>query len=86
MSVDLEDLKRLKLTKETMAWLRAQAHITGESKQDIARDALHEIAVQKIKAAKILTSMAPDEGRARDAGGRSGDGGANGRDSRGRSR
>lgn len=77
MAVDLNDLKRLKITGRTRAWLQAEAHSSGRSQQEIARDALDEIAGQKIHAAKVLVAMAPDEahagdGRAhrRDAGGR----------------
>lgn len=77
MAADLDDLKRLKITAETRAWLQAESHTTGRSKQEIARDALHEIALAKIRAAKILASLAPPEGRAGDDGGHI-------RDSRGR--
>lgn len=70
MSADLDDLKRLKVTAETRAWLQAEAHTTGRSKQEIARDALHEIALAKIRAAKVLASLAPDEGHNGDVRGR----------------
>lgn len=61
MAADLDDLKRLRITPETRAWLQAKAHTTGRSKQEIARDALHEIAVAEIRAAKVLASLAPAE-------------------------
>lgn len=67
MSADLGDLKRLKITAETRAWLAAEAHSSGRSQQEIARDALHEIAVGRIHAAKVLVSMAPSEGHAGDS-------------------
>lgn len=73
MSAELDDLKRLKITAETRAWLQAESHTTGRSKQEIARDALHEIALAKIRAAKVLASLAPAEGRAGDAQGLSRD-------------
>jgi hypothetical protein len=66
MSLDLADLKRLKITEETRAWLSAEAQRTGRSQQEVARDALHEIALSKIKAARLLVALAPDEGRAGD--------------------
>lgn len=70
MAADLDDLKRLKVTAETSAWLQAKAHTTGRSKQEIARDALHEIALAEIRAAKVLASLAPPEAHSRDTGGR----------------
>jgi hypothetical protein len=76
MAADLDDLKRLKVTAETRAWLQAEALTSGRSKQEIARDALHEIALSKIRAAKVLTALVPAEGRAGDVEGHS-------RDSRG---
>jgi hypothetical protein len=66
MAADLTDLKRLDITDETRAWLNAESHVTGRSKQKIARDALHEIAVGKIRAAKVLASLAPREGHMAD--------------------
>lgn len=73
MSLDLKDLKRLKITEETKAWLDAESRITGRTQQEILRDAVHEIAVQKIHAARLLAAMAPPEGRAGDSRGRSGE-------------
>lgn len=61
MAADLNDLKRLKVTAEARAWLQAESHTTGRSMQEIARDALHEIALQKIQAAKVLAALAPAE-------------------------
>ncbi len=70
MSADLADLKRLKVTEETRAWLAATSRSTGKSQQEIARDALHSLAVREIHAAKVLVRMAPDEALDRDSGGR----------------
>lgn len=66
MAADLKDLKRLKISRETAAWLDAESHSTGRKKHEIARAALHEIAVEKIHAAKVLVAMSPDEARAGD--------------------
>lgn len=66
MSLDLNDLKRLKITAETMAWLEAESRTTGQTKQEILRDAMHTIAVQKIHAAKLLAALAPVEGSSGD--------------------
>lgn len=70
MSKGKADLKRLKITPETRAWLQAEATITGKSQQDVARAALHELALKRIQAAKVLTALATAEGHMRDAGGR----------------
>lgn len=77
MAADLNDLKRLKVTAETAAWLQARAHSSGRSKQEIARDALHSLAVQELDAARVMNALDPREARAgaaeghsRDIGGR----------------
>lgn len=62
MSLELSDLKRLKITRETRAWLQAEAQETGESQQDIARTALHEIALREIRKAKVLAALSQAEG------------------------
>lgn len=69
MALDLDDLKRLKVTPETRAWLQAESLTSGRSRQEIARDALHEIALAKIRAAKVLAGLAPDEARVGASGG-----------------
>lgn len=74
MSADLHDLKRLKVSAETRAWLTAEAHRTGRSQHEIARDALHELALEKIHAAKVLLSLSPSEGRTGDGRAHAGDG------------
>ena len=66
MSLDLEDLKRLKITAETRAWLTAESHITGRSTQEIARDVLHAKAMDRIHAAKVITALASGEAYVRD--------------------
>lgn len=63
MSIPLCDLKRLQITQETKAWLTAEAHVTGKSEPEIAREALHEIARQKIHAANVLASLAASNAR-----------------------
>jgi hypothetical protein len=72
MAADLGDLKRLKITAETRAWLQAEAHSTGKSHQEIARDQLHAIALERIRAAKVLVSLSPAEGHSGDGQGHSG--------------
>lgn len=62
MSLDLLDLKRLKITRETRAWLQSEAQETGSSQQDVARKALHEIALRKIRQATVLAALALAEG------------------------
>lgn len=84
MAADLGDLKRLKISAETRAWLQAEAHTTGKSQQEIARDQLHAIALEKIRAAKVLTSLAPSERRNGDAGAKDGDTTGHSGDGRGR--
>jgi hypothetical protein len=79
MAAELVDLKRLKITGATRAWLQAKARATGKSHQDVARDALHELALQEIHAAKVLVALSTaegligdDEGHSRDSRGREG--------------
>jgi hypothetical protein len=70
MSLDLVDLKRLKITPETAAWLEAESRTSGRTKQEILREAMHQLAVGKIHAAKVLAALAPVEGISGDTGGR----------------
>jgi hypothetical protein len=77
MSLDLVDLKRLKITPRTRAWLQSVAMRTGRSQQDIARDALHKLAEEEFTAARVLMSLDPEQGH-------DGDAWAHSRDSRGR--
>ncbi len=69
MALDLIDF-RGKITPETEAWLEAELRTTGVSKQETVRLALHEMALRKITAAKVLTRLAPEEGIDRAGGGR----------------
>ncbi len=57
----LEDLKRLKITNATRAWLAAEARLSRRTLQQVAREELHRIAVTRIHAARIVVSMAPRE-------------------------
>lgn len=66
MAADLVDLKRLKITADTRAWLTAEAHVSGRSAQDIVRDVLHAKAQEKIHAAKVITALADGEAFVRD--------------------
>lgn len=70
MSLDLCDLKRLKITAETRAWLSAEARHRRQSPQEIVREALHSIALDRIAGAKLLVSLTLHEGSVRDARGR----------------
>jgi hypothetical protein len=66
MSAELGDLKRLKITAETQAWLQAEAKKTGKSQQEIARDVLHGIALEQIRGARLLLALAPPQAHAGD--------------------
>lgn len=48
MSEPLDDLKRLKVTPETMRWLRWRCARTGKSFPEIARETLHQIATEEM--------------------------------------
>lgn len=74
MSSDLFDLKRLKVTAETRAWLQAKAMKTGKSQQEIAREALHDRAVDELDAAKLMHALDPRKAHVGDSGGHVGDG------------
>jgi hypothetical protein len=62
---------RGKITAETEAWLETELRAHGTSKQETVRAVLHELALKKIHAAKILTALAPEEGSSRAGGGNS---------------
>lgn len=68
MAADLFDLKRVRITKETRAWLQARVHASGGERTapEIAREALHEIAMREIHAAKVLVALSGSEGRVGD--------------------
>lgn len=61
MALELIDF-RGKITAETEAWLESELRTFGTSKQETVRLALHEIALRRIHAAKVLTRLAPEEG------------------------
>ncbi len=61
MALELIDF-RGKITKETDAMLEAEFRTSGKSKQETLRDLMHELALKKIHAAKVLTRLAPEEG------------------------
>jgi hypothetical protein len=62
VSLDLVDLKRLKITPRTRAWLQSEAIRSGKSQQDVARDFLDSVAADHIHAATVLMALAPSEG------------------------
>lgn len=70
MSLPLDDLKRLKITNETMAYLESEARESGRTKQEVLRDEMHKIALVALRKAKLLIALSPDEGNERDSGGR----------------
>lgn len=70
MALDLKDLKRVKLTGETLAWLESEARETGQTKQEILRDELHKIALAAKRKARLLLALSPDEGNDGDTQGR----------------
>lgn len=70
MSADLLDLKRLKITAETRAWLTAEVSRTGQSAQEVARDVLHQFALEKIEGARLLLALSPGQGHNGDSRGR----------------
>ena len=61
MALPLPDLKRLKITRATRAWLTAEARATRKTFAEVARDALHEIAIRRIHEAKVLTGIVASE-------------------------
>lgn len=66
------DLKRLKLTRLGKAWVKARAHATGKTEQEVASDAIHKIALQDHRAARVFLALAPTEDLAGDDGGQIG--------------
>ncbi len=71
MSADLKDIKRLKVTEATNVWLKDQLREHPHlSKQEIIRNALHEMAVEAIRRANLLAGLALSEGISGDIRGR----------------
>lgn len=58
MSLPLKDIGKMKVTAETNAWLSARSRITGKAKQEILREAAHQLAVREIHDAKLLIAIA----------------------------
>lgn len=71
MSKRDQDLKRLKLTRLGKAWVKARAHATGKTEQEIASDAIHKIALQDHRAARVFLALAPTEDHGGDGEGQS---------------
>jgi hypothetical protein len=61
VSADLKDF-RGKITIETHCVLEAENRVTGEDKSVIARQVLHEWAVQKLQVAKVTDALLRSEG------------------------
>jgi hypothetical protein len=72
MSLDLKDLKRVKLTVDTLAWLESEARDSNRSKQEILRDEMHAIAVAAKRKARLLLALSPSEGTDGDSQGQRG--------------
>ena len=71
MALDLIDIGRMAVTEESDHWLKVEAAMTGESKQQIIRDLLHEHAVRQLekidKAARLKAAHSPNNGRNTDS-------------------
>jgi len=61
MSADLKDF-RGKITVETHCVLEAENRVSGEDKSVIARQVLHEWAIQKLRVAKVTDALLRSEG------------------------
>jgi hypothetical protein len=61
MSLDLKDF-RGKITPETDCVLEAQARVSGQDRQEIAREVLHAWALRQIDEATVLTRLLRAEG------------------------
>lgn len=76
MSKASYQIKQLKLTAATEAWLEAECAMHPElTPQQILRDCLHTMALKKIQGANVLTGVAARLGIRGDGGGSSGTGG-----------
>jgi hypothetical protein len=57
------DLKRLKLTEATQAWIEAECAINpAKTPQEIVRSVLHEIALEKLRGASVFVGVAARRG------------------------
>jgi hypothetical protein len=61
MALELRDF-RGKITDETYLALQADSRAFERDMADIAREVLHEWAVKKLHAARVLYSLARDQG------------------------
>lgn len=61
MALELRDF-RGKITDETYLALQADSRAFERDMADIAREVLHEWAVKKLHAAKVLYQLARDQG------------------------
>lgn len=61
MALELRDF-RGKITDETYLALQADSRAFERDMADIAREVLHEWAVKKLHSAKVLYSLARDQG------------------------
>lgn len=71
MSIDLKDF-RGKITPETDAVLEAINRAGGIERSEIARNVLHEWALQKINEASVLNKLLASEGMLGSGQGKSG--------------
>lgn len=66
------DLKRLKLTEAAQAWIEAECAMhPGKTAQEIVRDTLHELALERLKGASVFVGIAARRGIRGDGGGQS---------------
>lgn len=73
MSKATFDIKRLKLTAETDAWLERECALHPEkSAQEIVRDRLHAMALKEIQGANVLVGICARRGIRGDGGGQPG--------------
>ena len=61
MSAELKDF-RGKITVETNCVLEAENRVSGRDKSEIAREILHEWAMQKLHVARVTDALLRSEG------------------------
>jgi uncharacterized protein YceH (UPF0502 family) len=66
MSGGLVDVKRLRITQDTDAWLEAEHRRTGKKKVEILRETLDALAKREISAANLLVALARSKGNRED--------------------
>jgi hypothetical protein len=72
VSGELRDF-RLRITEETGDVLDALSHVTGDDRAAIARQALHEWALQQIHRSTVILRIRRREGAAKAFGGAKGE-------------